>query len=137
MDPRKLREALRKQGIHVHESDPVLETAAICEVVLGEALKTVEGVTKAAADRMSAASTQTVEDAKKAAAALVNSSTAWVTEQLKEAADKVTASMLAELREETARAQAASRFALRAAWVASAAAVFTAAGLAGFLLAAI
>ena len=32
MDPRKLREALRKQGIFVHESDPILDMAAICDV---------------------------------------------------------------------------------------------------------
>lgn len=137
MDPRKLREALRKQGIYVHESDPVLETAAICEVVLAEALRTVEGVTKAATDRMSAAATQNVEEAKKAAAALVNKSTEWVTERFKETANTVTASMLAELRQETARAEAASRLAIKMAWVAGFAALLTAAGLGGFLLAAV
>ena len=30
MEPARLRESLRKQGIYVHESDPVLEVAAIC-----------------------------------------------------------------------------------------------------------
>ena len=45
--------------------------------------------------------------------------------------------MLAELREETAKAKAASRTARRAAWAAGTVAALTAAGLTGFLLAAI
>ena len=51
MDPRKLREALRKQGIFVHESDPILEMAAICDATMADTLKAIEGVVKAAADR--------------------------------------------------------------------------------------
>ena len=48
MDPRKLREALRKQGIFVHESDPILEMAAICEAAMAETLKAIEASNRAA-----------------------------------------------------------------------------------------
>jgi len=46
MDPAKLREALRKQGIHGHESDPVLEVAAICELAVADTVKAIEGLNK-------------------------------------------------------------------------------------------
>jgi len=39
MDPRKAREALRKQGIYVHESDPILDMAAICDAAMDDTLK--------------------------------------------------------------------------------------------------
>lgn len=65
MDLRKLREALRKQGIFVHESDPILEMAAICDATMADTLKSIEGVVKAAADRTTVAAAQTVELVKK------------------------------------------------------------------------
>ena len=55
MDPRKARESLRKQGIYVHESDPILDMAAICDAAMGDTLKAIEGVVRTAADRTSAA----------------------------------------------------------------------------------
>ena len=36
MEPAKLREALRKQGIYVHEGDPVLEIGAICQLAVAD-----------------------------------------------------------------------------------------------------
>ena len=71
MEPAKLREALRKQGIYVHESDPILEIGAICELAVADTVKAIEGLNKAAADRISAASSQHIEAARQSAAALI------------------------------------------------------------------
>lgn len=134
----------KESGIRLREEDPVLAVVAINDVLLSAALAKIDATLLAAADRQTAAtamqaaaSRQHVEDAKKVAAALVNSSGAWVTEQLKEAGAEVTATMLADLRKETAKVQAVSRVATRMAWVAGGAAALTAAGLAGFLIAAL
>lgn len=134
----------KETGIKLSAADPVLAAAVINEVLLESTLAKLDASLKAAADRQEAgavkqaeASKQHVEDAKRAAAALVNGSTEWVTERLREAGAAVTASMLAELREETAKAQAASRTAMRAAWVAGGITVAAACGLAGFALAAL
>ncbi len=141
MERDQLIALVRKEtGIKLSAADPVLAAATVNEILLENTLAKLDGSLKAAADRQAAsvaqqaeASRQHVEDARQAAAALVNNSTVWVTEQLKQAGDKVIAAMLAELREETAKAKAAASTARRAAW---AAAALTAAGLAGFLLAA-
>ena len=134
----------KETGIKLSAADPVLAAAVINEVLLENTLAKLDASLKVAADRQAAvtaqqdeASKRHVEDAKKAAAALVNSSTEWVTGRLKEAGAAVTASMLAELRQETAKAESASRLAIKMAWVAGGAAVLTAAGLTGFLLAAV
>ena len=116
MDADKLRVALRKQGIHVHESDPVLETAAICDVVLADALKSLEALTKRAADQAAAAQVQAETSARRVASDMINGASDWLSTKFKEAAQEATAGMLAELRQETARAEAASRVAVRAAW---------------------
>lgn len=116
MDTDKLRVALRKQGIHVHESDPVLETAAICDVVLADALKSLEALTKRAADQAAAAQVQAETSARRVASDMINGASDWLSTKFKEAAQEATAGMLAELRQETAKAEAASRTAVRAAW---------------------
>ncbi len=67
MDLARLREALRKQGIYVHESDPVLEVAAICQLAVADTMKAIEGLNKAAADRITASSGQHIEAAKQSA----------------------------------------------------------------------
>jgi len=139
-----LTEIARVTGVRLSTADPIIAAAVINDVLLDKTLAKLDVSLKAAADRQEAvavkqaeASKQHIEDAKKAASALVNSSTEWVTGRLTEAGDKVTASILAELREETAKAESASRLAIKMAWAAGACAVFTAAGLAGFLVAAL
>ena len=107
MDTRKLREELRKQGIYVHESDPILDTAAICDVALANTLTTIEGVVKAAADRTSAAAAQTVETSRTASEVIINDGARFMVEQFREAVRDSTAVMLAELRREIDRAERA------------------------------
>ena len=135
MDPRKLREALRKQGIFVHESDPILEMAAICDATMADTLKAIEGVVKAAADRTSAAAAQTVDASRKAGDALINQGASFLVEQFREVTSEATAAMLTELRRETAKAERASRTAVWIAWVLGSAGAIVLAGFAGCLLA--
>lgn len=135
MDPAKLRESLRKQGIYVHENDPVLEVAAICELAVADTVKAIEGLNKAAADAISAASTQHIEAAKQSAAAFVTDAAKWSAEQLREAAAELSVAVLQELRPELARAEAAARFSVRMAWLTGSVGAIALAGLAGFLLA--
>lgn len=135
MEPAKLRESLRKQGIYVHESDPVLEVAAICELAVADTVKAIEGLNKAAADRISAASNQHIEAARQSAAALVTEAGKWSAEQLRETAAEISASILKDLRPEVLKAEAAARVSVRMAWVTGSLGAIALAGLAGFLLA--
>jgi hypothetical protein len=135
MHPGKLREALRKQGIHVHESDPILDMAAICDAVMADTLQAIDGMMKAAADRTSAAAAQTVEASKQTAESIVSEGAAFVVEQVREAIREAAAAMLADLRRETARAERAGRIAARAAWATVSVGAIALAGVAGFLLA--
>jgi hypothetical protein len=137
MDPRKAREVLRKQGIFIHENDPVLDVAALCDATISDTLTAIEGVVKAAADRTSAAAAQTVDAAKESAEAVISQGAAFIVEQFRGIARDATATMLAELRAEAARATRASRLATRIAWGIAILAAIGLAGLSGFLLAAL
>lgn len=135
MDSRKLREALRKEGVFIHESDPILEMAAICNVTMADTLKAIEGVVRAAADRTSAAAAQTVDASRKAGDALINQGATFLIEHFREVTREATATMLAELHRETAKAERASRTAVRIVWALGSVGVLALAGFAGFLLA--
>ena len=135
MDLRKLREALRTQGIFVHESDPILEMAAICDATMADTLKSIEGVVKAAADRTTVAAAQTVDSSRRAGDALINQGANFLVEQFREVAQEATATMLIELRRETAKAERATAIALRLAWAFASLGAIVFAAFAGFLLA--
>lgn len=135
MDTRKLREALRKQGIFVHESDPILDMAAICDAAMVDTLKAIDGTVKAAADRTSAAAAQTVEASKDAGEAIISQGAVFLVEQFREVVRETAAAMVAELRQEAARAERASRVAIRSAWVVASVGAIVLAGAAGFLIA--
>jgi len=135
MEPAKLREALRKQGIYVHESDPVLELGAICQLAVADTVNAIEGLNKAAADRITAAAAQHIEAARQSAAAIITEAGRWSAEQLSEAAAEVSASILKELRPEVMRAEAAARLSVRMAWVTGGISAVAVAGVAGFWLA--
>ena len=135
MDLRKLREALRKQGIFVHESDPILEMAAICDATMADTLKSIEGVVKAAADRTTAAAAQTVDSSRRAGDALINQGANFLVEQFREVAQEATATMLIELRRETAKAERATAIAVRLAWAFASLGAIVLAAFAGFILA--
>lgn len=135
MDLARLRESLRKQGIYVHESDPVLEVAAICQLAVADTVKAVEGLNKAAADRITAASGQHIEAAKQSASALITEAGKWSADQLRDAAADITSSILKELGPEVMKAEAAARLSVRMAWVTGGVTVAAVSGIAGFWLA--
>lgn len=135
MDTGPLRAALRKQGIHVHESDPVLEIAAICELAVAGAVTAIEGLNKAAADRISAASAQQVEAAKQAASALITQAGVWSADHLRATAAELSASIQKELRADVAKAEAAARVSIRVAWAVGGVGAVVLAGMTGFWLA--
>lgn len=135
MDARKLREALRKQGIYVHESDPILDMAAICDTAMADTLKAIEAVAKTAADRTSAAAKQMVADSKQTAEAVISQGAAFQVEQFREVVREAGAGLLVALREEAARAERASRIAVRVAWMVGGLGALMLAGVGGFLLA--
>lgn len=135
MEPARLREALRKQGIYVHESDPVLEVAAICQLAVADTVKAVEGLNKAAADRITAASGQHIEAAKQSASILITEAGKWSADHLRDAAADIVSSMLKELGPEVMKAEAAARLSVRMAWVTGGVTVVAVAGIAGFWLA--
>ena len=135
MDPAKLREALRKQGIHVHESDPIMEIGAICQLAVADTVNAIEGLNKAAADRISAASSQHIEAARQSAAALITEAGTWSAERLRDAAGEISASILKELRPQMMRAEAAARLSVRMAWLTAGIGAVALAGVAGFWLA--
>jgi CHASE3 domain sensor protein len=135
MQPAKLREALRKQAIYVHESDPVLEIGAICELAVADTVKAIEGLNKAAADRISAAAAQHIEAARQSAAAIITEAGRWSADQLRETAAEISTSILKELRLQVMRTEAAARLSVRMAWVTGGISVVALAGVAGFWLA--
>jgi len=134
MDPRKAREVLRRQGIFIHENDPVLDVVALCDAATSDTLAAIEGVVKAAADRTSAAAAQTVDAAKETAEVVISQGAAFLVEQFREIVREATVTMLAELRQETARTTRASHLATRIAWGLAGLAAIGLAGLGGFLL---
>jgi hypothetical protein len=135
MEPGKLRELLRKQGIYVNESDPILEIAVICEIAVADTVRTIEGLNKAAADRISTASSQHIEAARQSAATLITEAGRWSSELLREAAAEIVASILKQIDSEVVKAEAASRLSVRAAWVSVGMSAAALAGLTGFWVA--
>jgi len=109
--------------------------AAICDTAMADTLKAIEGVVKAAADRTSAAAAQATEASKGTAEAIISQGAAFLVEQFREAVRDATTAMLAELHRETAKAERASRAAIRIAWTLGSLGAIGLAGLAGFLLA--
>ena len=137
MEPAKLREGLRKEGLFVAEGDPVLELAAICELALADTVATIERVTKQQADRVTAASTQAVVDARVAAETIINGAGAWAETRIKTAGEAAAASVLLTIKHETVKAERASRAATRAAWIIAVIAAVALSGMAGMMLATI
>ena len=138
MEAARLREALRKQGIYVHESDPVLEMAAICQIAVADAVKAIEGLNMAAADRISAASAQHIEASKQSAAGHSSPSARASGRPI---ICGETANGNFRLDSEGASAgssegrEAAAQLSVRIAWVTGSVGAIALAGLAGFLLA--
>ena len=89
------------------------------------------------ADRMVATSTQMLVDAKKEAEALLTEGSVWAEGRIKAAGESAAAVVLADLRQETAKAERAHRAAVRVAWVTALVGLVILSGLGGIALATI
>lgn len=117
--------AVKKEtGIKLNTADPVLASASINAVLLDEALGQMDhsmtlAIAKFAAFGEANAETvrQNQEAAKLVASSVVNGAAEFLVERFKEATHEATSIMLAELRQETAKAEAAVKKArLYATW---------------------
>jgi hypothetical protein len=117
MEPAKLREGLRRQGLYVAEGDPVLELAGICEIALADTVQVIERITKQHADRVAAASTQAIADAEKVSEKLITEAGIWAETRIKAAGEAAAAAVMNEVRSDLLKAQHASRTAVGAAWI--------------------
>jgi hypothetical protein len=135
MEPAKLREGLRKQGIHVAEGDPVLELVSICEIALAETVQVIERITKQQADRVAAASTRAVADAENVSEKLVTEAGIWAETRIKAAGEAAAAMVIREIRSDLLKAQRASRTAISAAWITGIMSGITLCGLLGSVFA--
>ena len=117
MEPDQVIAAVRKEtGIKLNAADPVLAAAAINGVLLDAALTKLGHSIEAALGKFAALNSQNEAAAKRAASEVINSAADWLGTRFKETAQEATAEMLVEMRQETARAEKASRIAVRAAY---------------------
>ena len=117
---RLIADIARETGVRLEDADPILVAAVINERLLDAALDDLRKLVRGAADQLSAAGVQNEASAKQVASGIINNAADWLEVRFRTVAQEATAMMLAELREETARAEAASRTAVRAAWTAGA-----------------
>ena len=129
---RLIADIARETGVQLDTSDPILAAAVINERLLDASLVELRKLMKGAADQFTAANLQSEASAKQAASEVINKAADWLGTKFKEVAQEATAGMLAELREETAKAEAASRTAVRAAWTAGAIGAVALSAIAGF-----
>jgi hypothetical protein len=127
----------RETGVKLSSADPILAAVAINEVLLDQSLAKLDRQMKQQADRVTAASSQIIADAKAAAELIVNEAGEWAETRIKNAGETAAASVLLALKQETAKAERASRTATRAVWFAGVLAAVALSGVAGMLLAAI
>ena len=124
----------RETGVKLSPADPILAAVAVNQIMLDQALAKLDQQVQAQANRVTAASTQAVVDAKREAELLLTEGGIWFEARIKAAGEAAAALVLANLRQETARAERASRQAVRAAWVAAAGGLVFVCGLAGVFL---
>lgn len=129
---RLIADVERETGIRLEGTDPILAAAVINERLLDASLDDLRKLVRTAADQLSAAGVQNEASAKRVASDIINNASDWLSKCFKDAAQEATAGMLAELRQETARAQAASRTAVRAAWTAGVIGAGALSAIAGF-----
>ena len=130
-----IAEVNRITGVRLTTTDPILAASVINEILLDKALTKLDRQMKVQADRVTVASTQAVVDAKKEAEALLTEAGVWIEARIKVAGEAAVAMVLADLRKETAKAERASRVAVRAAWATAVVGLVILCGLGGMALA--
>lgn len=125
----------RTTGLRLDKADPILAAAVINEVLLDRALVKLDRQVKVQADRVTAASTQAVVDAKKEAEALLTEAGEWIEARIKAAGETAAGMVLAELRQETQKAETARRTIVRAGWAMAIVGLVLLSGLTGVVFA--
>lgn len=101
--------AVRKEtGIKLNAADPVLASAAINAVLLDDALAKMDHSMNVAVAKFTALGGQNEARAKEVASRIINDAAEWLGTQFRDAAQEATAAMLVEMRQETAKAEAAA-----------------------------
>ncbi len=113
---RLIAEIQRETGIRVDEADPLMAAAVINERLLDASLDDLRKLIRGAAEQLAAVGVANEAAAKRLASDVVNSAAKYLGTQFKDAAREAAAEMLVEMRQETARAEQASRIAVRAAY---------------------
>lgn len=117
MDKTRLIADIHKEtGIRIDEADPLMAAAVINERLLDATLADLRKLVKGAAEQFAAVGVANETAAKRLASEVVNSAADYLGAQFKDAAREAAAEMLVEMRKETARAEKASRVAVRAAY---------------------
>lgn len=130
-----IAEITRETGIKLSAADPVLAAAAINEALLNQALAKLDRQMKTQIDRATVASDRSVMDAKREAEALLSNAGDWIEKRIKEAGEEAAEAVLASLRQETAKAERASRVTIRVAWTTAIIGLAILSGLGGMALA--
>ena len=110
---RLIADVHRETGIQLDEADPLLAAAVINERMLDASLADLRKLIKGAAEQLGAVGVANEAAAKRLASEVVNSAAEYLGTQFKDAAQEAAAGMLAEMRQEVAKAEAASRQARR------------------------
>jgi len=128
-------ELAKVHGIRIDADDPVLTAALLNQRLMDQAIDRLESAVRVSADRITVAAGQQMDGAKEIAASFVTRAGEWSAERLRAAVEEATSALLVQVRQNAARAERASRVALRIAWVVGGLGTIALAGTAGFLLA--
>jgi hypothetical protein len=134
------REQLAADLAKVHSTridadDPIRLAALVNQRLKDEAIGRLETTVRASPDRITAAAAQQRDGAKEIAASFVTRAGQSSAERLRTAAEAAASTLLAQVGQDSARAERASRVAVRIAWIMSSVGVIAMAGVAGFVLA--
>lgn len=105
---RLIADVHRETGIQLDEADPLLAAAVINERMLDASLADLRKLIKGAAEQLGAVGVANEVAAKRLASEVVNSAAKYLGTQFKDAAQEAAAGMLAGMRQEVAKAEAAA-----------------------------
>jgi len=125
----------RIHGIRIDADDPVLTAALLNRRLMDQAIDRLESAVRVSVDRIAVAEAQQMDAAKEIAASFVTRAGEWSAERLRAAVEEATSALLAQIRQNAAKAERASRIAVCIAWVMGGLGTVALAGIAGFLLA--
>ena len=124
---------LRERQIRISTADPILDVAALFEVMLEDTTRSIQDVTRTQADRVTAAGVQQVENARQVAAELIKRAGDEAAIRIREAGEEVSLVLARRVDDMVELAENASRFAVRCAEVAGFACAVAAASVIGWV----